>query len=166
MLIYAILNKINGKLYIGQTIRSLRERWVEHNQPSSRCLLIKQAINKYGRENFLVTVIKNCSSQEELNNEEVNFIKSLNTLTPNGYNLNSGGNRAIPSAETRAKLAMAKLGKPGNRLGQTKTHCKHGHVFTAENTYVNPKNHRRSCRFCHKLKQRNLYAKGASFEEH
>lgn len=34
------------------------------------------------------------------------------------------------------------------RLGRRETHCKHGHAFTDENTYVNPGTGRRRCRTC------------------
>ena len=30
MLIYKITNKINGKIYIGQTTRTLKERWADY----------------------------------------------------------------------------------------------------------------------------------------
>lgn len=30
MIVYLIRNKLNGKGYVGQTIRSLEQRWPEH----------------------------------------------------------------------------------------------------------------------------------------
>lgn len=39
-----------------------------------------------------------------------------------------------------------------------KTHCKHGHEFTTENTYTCPKDGKRACRECGRLntRRRNL----------
>lgn len=39
-----------------------------------------------------------------------------------------------------------------------KTHCKNGHEFTPENTYVSPKRYERKCRECDRRKKRLRYA--------
>ena len=36
----------------------------------------------------------------------------------------------------------------GNNYGRNKTQCVHGHEYTAENTYWNPKTRARSCKTC------------------
>lgn len=41
----------------------------------------------------------------------------------------------------------------GRHAGQKKTHCKHDHEFTPENTYINPKGHR-YCRECQRATSR------------
>lgn len=41
---------------------------------------------------------------------------------------------------------------------RARTHCKHGHEFTPENTYLTPQGHR-VCRRCHALKARRQYAR-------
>lgn len=38
-----------------------------------------------------------------------------------------------------------------------KTHCKRGHEFTPENTYINPSNKSRNCRTCDRLTDRVRY---------
>lgn len=38
------------------------------------------------------------------------------------------------------------------------THCVNGHEFTAQNTYVDPKIGRRTCRECAKLRMRKYNA--------
>ena len=45
-------NKINGKIYIGQTIRSIEERFKEHQKESNGCVAIRNAIQYHGWENF------------------------------------------------------------------------------------------------------------------
>lgn len=51
---------------------------------------IHAAFRKYGIENFSFEVIEECLS-EELDIREAYWIKELNTMAPNGYNLTAGG---------------------------------------------------------------------------
>jgi len=93
MLIYKITNKINGKIYIGQTTRRLKTRWNGHisKSYSKTGSPLHAAIKKYKKENFTIEIIKRCSSREELNIEEVRLIQEHNSLAPNGYNVLKGG---------------------------------------------------------------------------
>lgn len=110
MIIYKITNLINGKIYIGQTIRSLESRWLSHCSSSSLCLYLSNSIKKYGKENFNVSVLKKCSSLQEMNYYEKFFIKSLNSLAPNGYNLRDGGVDGIFSDLSKEKMSKAHIG--------------------------------------------------------
>lgn len=38
-----------------------------------------------------------------------------------------------------------------------KTHCPHGHEYTAENTYIKPRTGHRNCRACHRREVRDAY---------
>jgi hypothetical protein len=42
----------------------------------------------------------------------------------------------------------------GRRFNAEKTHCKRGHEFTPESTYINPGNGSRHCRICDKERMR------------
>ena len=90
-IIYKITNTINGKSYIGQTIRPLKRRWQEHCQNVERCRALHRAITKYGKENFIVEEIDVADTSKELNDKEIYWIKFYNTMTPNGYNMTEGG---------------------------------------------------------------------------
>ena len=58
MVIYKFENKINGKVYIGQTIQKLSKRISSHKYPSgNKNLPIDAAIKKYGIENFSITTM-------------------------------------------------------------------------------------------------------------
>lgn len=104
MIIYKVTNKINGKIYIGQTSESLKRRWYRHCKLSySNCRFLVRAINKYGKENFIVEEICKCSSIEEMNEREIFYIKELNSLVPSGYNLMTGGNNCFASDESKKK---------------------------------------------------------------
>jgi group I intron endonuclease len=110
MIVYVITNKINGKMYIGQTVASLKKRWSDHCQKSSMCRVLLAAIKKYGRENFDVKVLTYCNSLEEMNHREQYYITLFNTLAPNGYNLMAGGKNSIRSEETKQKMSASQLG--------------------------------------------------------
>lgn len=92
MIIYLITNTINGKQYVGQTVRTLHRRWIAHCSKNSRgCTALSRAIQKYGRESFTQTILSVCTFLDELNDAERYFIEYYQTLSPNGYNLTIGG---------------------------------------------------------------------------
>ena len=93
MLIYKVENKINGKIYIGQTIRTLEKRKSDHINDTFKgsSLPFHNAIKKYGQYNFGWKILEECNSIEELNEKEEYWIRKLNTISPNGYNLRYGG---------------------------------------------------------------------------
>lgn len=110
--IYVITNKLNGKQYVGQTIQKLSVRLSRHRNDKRPG--ISQAIQKYGWENFSVEVLEECKSREKLNEREIFWIAKLNTKTPNGYNLTTGGKGGgehIVTEETRKKLSESHLGQ-------------------------------------------------------
>lgn len=80
-IIYIIKNNINGKVYIGQTIQKLKDRWYRHCGKSGLSknelnMHIKRAIFKYGKENFTIEVLEECD-QCDLNEREKYYIKSM-----------------------------------------------------------------------------------------
>lgn len=91
--IYIITNIINGKQYVGKTIRRVQTRYWEHtHRDINKKDLLHQALCKYGIENFTIEILeKNIFTLEELNLKECIWIKQKNTLAPNGYNLTEGG---------------------------------------------------------------------------
>lgn len=89
MTIYKMTNNINGKVYIGQTVRTLDERNKEHARHHT--IIVDKAIQKYGFENFTVEQIDSASTIEELNEKEMYWIKHYDCITPKGYNQCFGG---------------------------------------------------------------------------
>lgn len=97
--IYMIKNKVNGKMYIGQS-RNIRRRWLQHktvyyNKNSKAYNLpINSAIRKYGLKEFEFTILKECPINL-LDLYEVEYIKKYQTLiNQNGYNISIGGNNS------------------------------------------------------------------------
>ena len=113
-IIYKITNLINGKIYVGQTRRTLEERIGEHKRHKNG--LIGLAIKKYGWKNFKVEVLEECTSSDQLNEREIFWIAKLNCKIPNGYNKTDGGDGSyIRTAENRAKLSAVHKGQKGRK---------------------------------------------------
>ena len=89
-IIYVITNRINGKNYVGQTTRTLEERFSEHAKADT---LLGKAIQMDGAENFSREVLEMCRTQEQLDEREKFWIAKLDCKFPNGYNTQSGGHR-------------------------------------------------------------------------
>lgn len=116
MIIYKITNTITKKMYIGLTSVSLNERWTNHKSncknPAKYTSALYCSMRKHGIENFTIEQIDTASSLEELNIKEKTYIKALNTLSPNGYNLDNGGGAQNCHPDTRAKISAALKGRP------------------------------------------------------
>lgn len=141
MIIYLIKNIINNKIYVGQTINSLNERFYGHTKHKTG--IIGEAIKKYGKENFIIEQIEICNSIEQLNEREIFWIKFYNCIAPNGYNLAGGGLNKIMHESTKEKLSKLKTGqkhseetkKKLSEIGKTKTgenNNAFGYKFTDE----------------------------------
>lgn len=84
MQVYCIENKINGKLYIGKDQKSNPEYYGSGT-------LIKLTLKKYGIDSFEKKILEEVDDKILLCEKERYWIKKLNTLSPNGYNIQSGG---------------------------------------------------------------------------
>jgi group I intron endonuclease len=116
--IYIPTNLINGKQYVGQTTTKLNKRINSHKNNKSN-YPFTNAIKKYGIENF--KIISFSCPEEDLDWIEEFLIKELNTLLPNGYNLDSGGNKNKHLAEsTKEKIRINHLGKHASRETKNK----------------------------------------------
>ena len=91
-LIYKATNKTNGKSYVGQTIFTIVERIKGHIKSSNgqSNYYFHRAIRKYGEENFDWKVLSECNNMNELNKQEVHYIKEYDTYN-SGYNMTEGG---------------------------------------------------------------------------
>lgn len=108
-IIYMIKNKVNNKVYIGQSIHSFKrrykgKRWWDYTHNPH----LKNSYNKYGIENFEVTEILDIAfSKSELDIKEQHWILYYNSMNPKfGYNKSNGGNTNIPTDEIKAKLSI------------------------------------------------------------
>jgi len=115
--IYCWRNHENGKQYVGQSLDT-KKRIMDYPDHIRGQRLIYKAMSKYGLENFsCYKVMDCCPSKVALNYWETYWIKALDTLSPNGYNLRSGGGQYNTlSEESRKKMSLSHKGKaPANK---------------------------------------------------
>lgn len=112
--VYIHTNKINGKMYVGQTIYGddPNKRWKNgtayRNSPH-----FWNAIQKHGWDNFEHEVVASHLTLSEANHFEELLIAILNTMDPDvGYNAKSGGENNILSEETKKRIGDAHRGIP------------------------------------------------------
>jgi len=123
MIIYKIVNNINGKIYIGQTIKDLNKRMAVHLCTSS---YVGKVLRKYGLQSFTISVIDDAYNKETLNEKEIYWIKFYNSKIPNGYNITGGGEGHLgPHLET-TKQKMRKPKPP--RTEEHKRHMSESHI--------------------------------------
>lgn len=100
--IYCVTCLPTGKLYFGQTVMSIEERWRHHKGSAQRGSDHKfhRAIRKYGEENFLVEEVLTVSAptkdilKKKLDYVEMRLIKRFNTKI-DGYNSTDGGDGGL-----------------------------------------------------------------------
>lgn len=114
------LTSPSGKKYIGQTKRSFEKRLKEHLTCSGHCIILENAIQKYGLNAF------DCEILIEVDNElldiyEIKFIGLLNTIEPNGYNIRSGGSVATHSEASKERMRQSKIGEKNHNYGKPRS---------------------------------------------
>jgi len=105
--IYRITNKINGKIYIGKhQTKNVNDSYYGSGKA------IKNAIKKYGKENFEKEVLFVFVNEEEMNYKEKELITEDFVLREDTYNLGVGGEGGPHfkgrkhSIETRKKIGQ------------------------------------------------------------
>lgn len=103
--IYLVTNKINNKMYVGQTSIGYLNRYSQHIKESNNTnmdtynTVFKKAIRKYGVKNFKIELIDVCENKKWANELEIYYIKYLNTYigyqNSNGYNSTIGGDGVV-----------------------------------------------------------------------
>ncbi|RKU21013.1 hypothetical protein C6499_22605 [Candidatus Poribacteria bacterium] len=117
--VYMITNDINSKAYIGICIHPPKKTRIKDHLSGRGSRLVAAAVKKYGKDAFTYEILEADVFDEFLPDLEVAYIAKFNTVAPHGYNLNSGGNHAIPSENTRRKMSeVHKSRKSGAQKGE------------------------------------------------
>jgi group I intron endonuclease len=124
MVIYKVTNKINGKIYIGKTLKSIDIRKKQHlyNRSKLKHITFYKALNKYHPKNFKWEIIKECNNETNLNYYEKYYI-SLFDSVKRGYNDSYGGEGSsgrICKEETREKISEKNKGNIAWNKGHNK----------------------------------------------
>ena len=103
-IVYRVTNLINGKIYIGQTIRTFNKRYGGAGIGAERMKgyyeipgngknpHLYNSLVKYGTDNFKIDILCQCKTVEELNREEEYYIDLYDsTNQEKGYNKQKGG---------------------------------------------------------------------------
>lgn len=145
-LVYCCENLINGKVYIGETKRTLRTRWMAHKydikkrQNKTISMAIYDAILKYGMDNFLIYILEEgLENEKERKEREQYWILKYNSFVDNeeskGYNMTTGG-------YAKSKLCSKKIEKQKKtcieKYGYLPIHSKESQKKALE---TNRKNH-------------------------
>lgn len=112
--IYMIKNKLNGKIYIGQSA-DIYSRWIKHknflknNNHHNKHL--QAAWNKYGEDTFEFSIVERCPC-DKLDLAETHWIAHYSSYD-NGYNLDCGGSGIRGYKHTEEELEkMRKIQNP------------------------------------------------------
>lgn len=130
--IYRILNLVNLKSYVGQTINPETRQYQHFNCVNSSEIL-SNAIKKYGKENFQFTVIyQSLDSFDHIMEMEKYFIEKYNSIE-NGYNLSEGGYGSPgvrKTEETKQKIREKAMGRKHTEATKKKLSQSHkGYVM-------------------------------------
>lgn len=144
--IYMIRNRINGKMYIGQSI-DIHDRWDEHIYSLRGGYHInnhlQRAWNKYHENNFDFSIIEECS-EDELDDKEIFWIAKYDSYY-NGYNQTKGGGGVRGykhTDETKQKISEATKGENAPWYGKRRSEETKAKIGEAsKERWANPKNH-------------------------
>jgi len=85
--VYITTNLVNGNQYVGDhSTNDLDDGYLGSGRP-----YFKNAIKKYGKENFKKEILEFSHSKKEAFDAQEKYIKKYNTLVPNGYNISPKG---------------------------------------------------------------------------
>ena len=118
--IYKIVNKLDGKYYVGST-KDFDTRWKEHIYDLDRNIHhnnhLQNAWNKYGKNNFEFIIVENVCDTTKLRVVEQTYLNIAKLNESHIYNINwtsSGGDHFLGkkhTAEARHKMSTANKGR-------------------------------------------------------
>lgn len=98
-LVYKTTNLVNGKIYIGKhETNNLDDGYLGSG------ILIRRAIEKYGKENFKREILFECSSREEMNAKEAKLVNEEFLKRDDIYNLKQGGEGGFDFINTEQEI--------------------------------------------------------------
>lgn len=116
-LVYAHINLLNGKIYIGQTTQEPSRRFRKDDKTFNsyiNCDKLLPALKKYGWDQFETCYLVWCKDQETLDAMEKYYIELFDSAGKNGYNVDINPQGSGPrSEETRKKISEKAKARKG-----------------------------------------------------
>lgn len=124
--VYAIINKINNKIYIGSASNNFQHRYKTHlrllKENKHHSILLQRAINKHGLSNFQFKIIEIISDKNIILDREQYWLDKYESYNPNkGYNIckNSHNTKGFNhSEELKEKLSKERMGEDNPFYGK------------------------------------------------
>lgn len=130
--VYRIRNTVNGKVYIGSTVRTFLRRWNQHRKcldsGTHHSTHLQSAWNRYGEAAFVFERVIECAATEcvRVEQEQIDDHKSANREY--GYNASPTAGNCLGvkhSEKARANMSAASIGKPKSPEAIAKTAAAH-----------------------------------------
>ena len=118
--IYLITNSVTNKVYVGQTVGVLKERFNQHMAKAMRTggnNKFHSSIRKHGKGNFKIELIEDNISSREIDEKEIAYIEQFDSVK-NGYNTSRGGDRKSLTPLDQSKvIELYKAGSSSSEIG-------------------------------------------------
>lgn len=118
--IYKYTLKLDGRVYIGQTNVTLKERAGSNGYRYKKCPKFWYAIQKYGWENFDAEIIATNLTLDEANKLEDELILKYDSIN-NGFNINRGGRNHVWTEEQRKIMSERNMGEKNPNYGKPRS---------------------------------------------
>ena len=116
--VYKYTNKVNGKVYIGQTRQTIEDRAQGNGWGYKKCPYFASAIKHYGWDNFECEILRDNLTREEADELEIKYVKYYRDELNMAYNLCDGGkSKGIHRNSEEVKRMISKSMK-GKNVGK------------------------------------------------
>lgn len=137
-MVYVHINNVNGKMYVGITCQTAKERW-RGGKGYKRCPAFYNAIQKYGWDAFEHFIFADGITSDEAYNIEKILIDKLQTQDKDfGYNIVEGGRVHKQTEETRRKISETHMGEKNPMYGRKHTEEEKRHLREISSGKNNP----------------------------
>lgn len=112
--------KQDGRIYVGQTGMSLKERSGSNGHRYKNCTKFYNAIQKYGWDSFEHIIIQDNLTLDEANTLEAQLIQDYDSIN-NGFNINLGGRNHEWTDEQRRQQSLRMTGEQNPNWGKPRS---------------------------------------------